>query len=351
MPMAGLATGRSQSVSTHSFELLDRDAFTPSAGRARRFDHRLREVLAESIALLADAITAVDVVLGSRLRRGIDPLLLGPVSPIAFALYSDLVRAASRDDFDTLRTLANAWCEPQFGSADRGEQIVNLTDDDLGVGNAARVARVIDDEAEAPLSPQSVAEESLTEFRFRFDEAMTLIRTVDPEVAGEIDVFCRRVILGEPRPGTRNFGGGTTFFLWGATLINPQGSTNRIALVSELAHEATHALLFGLAEAKPLTTNSPDERYASPLRPEPRPLEGILHATVVLARVNHLLIKISREDDLSAEEREILQENIGRHARLCRSGMATVDSHARLTPEGHAIFESCRAAARAPNSG
>ena len=264
---------------------------------------------------------------------------------MAFALYSDLVRAASQDDLDALRALGAAWCEPQFGSADRGERIVTLRDDDLGQGNAARLVRVVDDEAEALLSPQAVADEILTAFRPRFTEAMTLVRTADPEMAGEIDIFCRRIILGEPRPGTRDFGGATTFFLWGATLLNPQGSPDRVALVRSLTHEATHALLFGLAEAKPLTTNDPEERRSSPLRPEPRPLEGIVHATFVLARVNHILIEIARGDSLSAEERDVIGKAIDRQARLFRSGLATVDAHARFTPEGHAIFASCRAAA------
>lgn len=293
---------------------------------------------------LADATAAADAGLADRLRQGIAPLSRGPVSPVAFALYADLVRAASRDDLDAIRTHTGSWCQPQFGSVDRGDRIVNLHDDELGDGNAARVARIIDDEAESPLSMQAVSAETHASFRLRFDAAMTLIRSVDPDVAGEIDVFCRQVILAEPRPGTRYFGGGTTFFLWGATLINPHGSSDRLAVVKELAHEATHALLFGLAEAKPLTTNDPEERRTSPLRPEPRPVEGIVHATYVVARVNHILLEIARGNDVSAEERETVVENLGRQARLFRSGLATVDEYARFTPEGGAIFDSCRAA-------
>lgn len=343
--MRGPAVSRIESVSRPESEGIDTWSFAPSASRALSIDRRLREMLSESVGVLADAITIDNANLASQLHQGIGNLSRGPVSPIAFALYSDLVLAASQDDFDAITSLADAWCQPQFGSADRDERIINLHDDDLGHGNSTRVARIIDDEAEAPLSPQSVADETISAFRSRFDEAMALIRTVDPEMAGEIDVFCRRIILAEPRPGTRHFSGGTTFFLWGATLMNPQVAVDRIALVKQIAHEATHALLFGLTKAKPLTTNSPDERRASPLRPEPRPIEGIVHATFVLARVNHILIEIARGNATSGDERDTLRESIDRQTRLYRSGLATIETYARFTPEGGAIFDSCRAAA------
>ena len=59
-----------------------------------------------------------------------------------------------------------------------------------------------------------------------------------------------------------------------------------------IAHEATHNLLFGLCADGPLADNDDGERHASPLRPDARPIDGVLHATCVSARVHRMLSRL-----------------------------------------------------------
>ena len=43
-------------------------------------------------------------------------------------------------------------------------------------------------------------------------------------------------------------------------------------MIDLLVHESSHVLLFGVAAEEPLTRNPGTERYASPVRRDPRPI-------------------------------------------------------------------------------
>lgn len=60
-------------------------------------------------------------------------------------------------------------------------------------------------------------------------------------------------------------------------------------MVERLAHEATHGQIYNLQDALRVTEAPPDYRIVSPLRDDPRPVSGVVHATVVCARVAYVL--------------------------------------------------------------
>ncbi len=85
--------------------------------------------------------------------------------------------------------------------------------------------------------------------------------------------------------GQLGFEGVTSFMAWGATFMNGDMHMSERKTAHFLVHEVTHALLFGLSSDDPLVLNSPDESYPAPLRTDPRPMDGIYHATIVCARL------------------------------------------------------------------
>ena len=115
-------------------------------------------------------------------------------------------------------------------------------------------------------------------------------------------------------------------------------------LVEGPAHETAHALLFGMTLGADLTTNDPAGRYASPLRRDPRPIEGIVHATYVLARMNHALLALRKAPTLDEGERALIDTKLDRNRASYEAGLDVVLAHARFTPEGGAIFAACREA-------
>jgi HEXXH motif-containing protein len=62
------------------------------------------------------------------------------------------------------------------------------------------------------------------------------------------------------------------------------------------------ALLFGFGMGKPLVENHEHERYTSPLRGDPRPMDGVVHATYVVARMHYAVTRMLDSGLLTEEE-------------------------------------------------
>jgi HEXXH motif-containing protein len=200
---------------------------------------------------------------------------------------------------------------------------------------------MVNNDADVEFFLEPVHSEAVSAMERLFSEAMSLIRLADPEMANEIDVFGKQIVLAKNKKETSSFGGAATFFLWGALLVNPLLCSNRISLAETLAHESGHALLFGLNNAEPLTLNPLAETYASPLREDPRPMEGIVHATYVLARMNVLMRGILERAVLRDDEKSLICEAIAKNHSCFLAGLSTVDRFAKFTDRGREIFYDC----------
>ncbi len=55
--------------------------------------------------------------------------------------------------------------------------------------------------------------------------------------------------------------------------------------LDHITHETSHLVLHTLMNVDPLITNGHAQRFDAPIRPDPRPLYGIYHATFVLSRI------------------------------------------------------------------
>jgi len=64
-------------------------------------------------------------------------------------------------------------------------------------------------------------------------------------------------------------------------MINANRRDGAVGMVQMLAHESAHDLLSAFAQQRPLVETRRTKLYPSPLRVDPRPMEGIYHATFV----------------------------------------------------------------------
>jgi len=123
--------------------------------------------------------------------------------------------------------------------------------------------------------------------------------------------------------------------------LHPDGLT----LAEAIVHETQHGKLHLLSWLDPLLDNPPTERVASPARPDPRPLMGVLlaaHALVPVAALHHALAAIdhpwaappNRRQQILAGNAEALA-TLAAHARPTALGAkviaALVDLHAQLS--------------------
>ena len=101
-------------------------------------------------------------------------------------------------------------------------------------------------------------------------------------------------------------------------------------------------LLFGFCTEEPLVLNDDDELFRSPLRIDPRPMDGIYHATFVLARMHWAMTKLINDSRVSPEQRELAIQAARVDRRHFSDGLAIVEAHARLTPMGAALMDGAR---------
>ena len=113
-------------------------------------------------------------------------------------------------------------------------------------------------------------------------------------------------------------------------------------MVQALAHESGHNLLFGLCADGPLVENDDEERYASPLRPDPRPMDGLVHATYVSARMHQAMVRLRRSGALSRDQEAAADAAAADNRRAFLEGMHTIDRHAKLTELGAAVMSGAR---------
>jgi HEXXH motif-containing protein len=315
--------------------------FEPSAERARFLDQRMRAELGASLGYLAEQLEphlAIQRELFSTFREKLQD---GPVSPLVFATYSDLVFAIDGGDLTEAGRLLESICtQPR---PEPGLQIRELGNG-MSEEESARYVRQVTTDPEISFKLVPPAAAAAKSSRERIGQALELLHAADPELGGETLGLIREIILcaGENRDDAFLFDGASSPLLWGAIVINAGRPGDEVAMAQMLVHESAHNLLFGLCPDEPLLTNDPDARYASPLREDLRPLEGIYHATFVTARMHRATRRLVESGLLSAEQKKRAEAAAAGNEKSFASGLETLDQHADLTGPGKAILESAR---------
>lgn len=314
-------------------------AFEPSVERARRVEAKVRAGLADSLesafkSLVGRGVPSSDDFLVARVRAG-------PVAPGVFGAYTDLVEAIVADDIEAAVRIAEELCAPGFGHLD-DLRIVTLRDADLGEGQAARYRRLVDEDQTSGAGLQALKPAAFASACDLVNEAVALLDAAAPEVAGEFRTLVREIVLVETLEGVP-FGGASSFQLWGALFLKPDQNANRVKIAESLAHETAHALLFGLGMGKPLVENPAEARYPSPIRRDPRPMDGVVHATYVIARMHYTMRRLIESELLKDTETRAALGAMERRRRHYARGLPVIVDHARWTPEGEAAFAAARA--------
>ncbi|MFO1185624.1 MAG: HEXXH motif-containing putative peptide modification protein [Bauldia sp.] len=130
---------------------------------------------------------------------------------------------------------------------------------------------------------------------------------------------------------------------WGAIPVNPAVPKTLVGTCEMIAHEAAHNALFGLSPRQFFVWNSDEERHKSPLRDDPRRLDGIHHAVFVSARMHFAVTEIIRSGRLGAEQVDAARQSLAIDLRLFVEGKAVLEAHARFPPEGRAILDAAAA--------
>lgn len=314
--------------------------FDPSRARAMAVSRRMRERLGDSLRYIVDS-AAGQLRLPPGLPSFFGRLADGPVPPLVFGAYCDLVLALQGDALDEAETLL----EEIAGAPNTvpGPAIRCLEDPRTDPASA-RYQRLVDTDPMTPFTIVPPPADAVARMRALIARAFALIDAGNPELAAEIRTIVQEIVLATGPGGTDavQFDGVSAFLLWGGVVLNATSYATPIETVQALAHESGHNLLFGLCADGPLQTNDDDERYASPLRVDPRPMDGIVHAVYVTARMHQAVQRLLDAGVLDPSDVAEAESAARCNAEQFASGMTTIDRHAQLTPLGKTVMEGAR---------
>ena len=113
-------------------------------------------------------------------------------------------------------------------------------------------------------------------------------------------------------------------------------------MIDGLTHESAHAYLFSLSLGDSFVDNPDDELHASPLRPDPRPLDGTFHATYVSARMHYAHSHVIESGVLSESEESEARNALAASRAAFSDGLKTLNDYASLTPLGRRVMDAAR---------
>jgi HEXXH motif-containing protein len=101
-------------------------------------------------------------------------------------------------------------------------------------------------------------------------------------------------------------------------------------------------LLFGFTAGAPLVTNPPQERHASPLREDARPMDGLVHAAYVLARITLFYTQLLQSGHLSDDEASTAAAALAQCREQFNQADKVIARHAIFTEPGAAAYNAAR---------
>jgi HEXXH motif-containing protein len=311
-------------------------AFPPDPLRGAACDLAMCGGLRDSLRYLAGETAEGAPELGVVLAGLAETPALAAPRPEAFARYYRMTRALLAGQMEAALEEARLLAALAPRGADR--LLV------AGTGEAAELVGLLATGGDSLLDLAPVPPADAAAFAALLDAGRALMARELPDLLAEISAIVNTVLLGHGQPGAAmEFDGASHYQFWGLLVLNPKHHRTPLAVAEVLAHEAGHSLLFGLTVDEPLVLNPDDELYASPLRRDPRPMDGIFHATFVSARMALAMERLALSPRLSAADRAAAAEAAAADRRNFAAGDAVVREHGQLSATGAAVIAAARA--------
>ena len=314
-------------------------AFPPDGSRGAFLHARMIERLAQSVQEIVQGCSS-HLKFEERIARLSRRICASTrVAPELYCIYFDLLQAVRRDDLDaSARLLAEMDTRmeaplPSFYS--RWGALPEST--------ARRYLTYVNVDPTTQVKFKALSFSEFYKVRRIADDAFEIFERVAPEIGAEIRSLITEIVFvsGVTNESIR-FHGATSFFCWGALFINADAHRALVRMIDGLTHESAHAYLFSLSLGDSFVDNPDDEMHASPLRPDPRPLDGTFHATYVSARMHYAQSRVISSGVLSESEESEARKALAASGAAFSDGLKTLNDYASFTPLGRRVIDAAR---------
>jgi len=280
-------------------------------------------------------------------------------SALDFSAYFDLVLPPPNGEpvaqaalADAVRHLTQRPDRAPDSGGETAPRIANFAPPWFTAAQLDRLSRWWDTEPENAIALAGLDRDEFQAMAGLVGKGLAMLALACPQLHGELLACIDLIVIARPDGSQRlDFGGVTSFALWGAIALNADAHVCWEQCFQTLVHETAHNLLFAIARDRPLVNDDPSELCDSPLRGQLRPLDGIYHAMFVSAReavaLDRLLVRNEAEpclDDFEAQRIETLLEGSVISFWQCAD---TLRAEAHLTELGEEVLRDCEAAMRA----
>ena len=310
-------------------------------GNPHEIDAIVRARLATSLAHVVERAGKHVSISGDKIDAALQRIIKHKQDPGLFARYYDLIFSITANELAKANSLLaeivrRSECEVSFSFAPFDRETLG--------SDYERFPRLLFSDFSSTEPMGSPTKEQAAAATKRLQKALRVIAVVDRSIYDEIVALLARVYIAVdgPSPSAERFAGVTSFLVWGGSFINIDNYKTEWDSVQFLVHEVTHALLFALSVDEPLVKNSPDESYKSPLRTDPRPMDGIFHATMVCARLsefNQAWLKSGLVKDFDQKKTEM---EVQRRKQQFEDGIAVIKMSGKLSDQGRDLLKKCR---------
>jgi len=317
------------------------DGFLPDPDHARWLSLQLHQWLAESLGYLFEVCALHTRLDKASFDARIAEVLSEPrIRPEVFLLHHEIVAAAQMGEAAEISGAFAAFAAAEI-AAPAGLRQRGWQDESFSSPEALRYRSLFEDEGDSPLRLTAPMPTVFADARSCLDAALGVLQQAVPALHDEINVLLTEMVFVEGNSGGGTiFGGVTCFHAQGAIALNVAEHLTMPGALAGLVHEAAHTLLFAASAGAPLVENDPAERFPSPLRHDPRPMNRTFHATFVSARMAYAIDQVLAHGAVRDEDRADLIA-IGAAARSAfDAGYGVLIADGRPTPLGQSLLQA-----------
>lgn len=327
----------------------NRDTLHPDAQTVADVRATIESRLVSSLRYLVEELEPLPSDIAAACRERLLRLTPDRIDPALHGLHAQMRNAALNGDriaYDTTRHLFAQWTLDRSPRTDNGTPaILSLTENDYDPIRSRILAAGFADDVGLTTQLVPPPGDVLTQETPSLRRALRLIADFAPDWSAEVSQLVSEIILAtnSSMVPDRNFAGGSVFDLFGALLVNPAHRSDIAHYLMTIIHESSHLRLFCYHLDDEVVLNDDVARYHSPLRRQPRPMEGVFHAMWVSARMavfgRDLLERVSGRDVLSVHETSQMRDQVRAATVAFHDGRGVVEEHGKLTELGRQLLD------------